>query len=413
MLRSSYRAVVAGLVLLPLLASAAPSPPGDRDLIRDRQQRLLDEQRKRLEELQQLPGKERPPLRMPPAATSAASRSAASSWKAPGTSAKARVANCWRPTRGAAWASASSMRCSRPSPTITWIAATSPPRAYLPQQDLASGTLRIIVVEGRLEGLDSSALASPRELTMSFPGRTGELLDLRELEQLVDQLSRLPSRQAQLELVPGSEVGGSRVRLKGERDKPWRVSATRNNDGDVSTGEQQMGLGLDWDSPLGLADQLNLRANRDAVTDRWRHSDSQSLFYSLPWGWWTFTYGYSQSDYRTRNEASGFPFKLDGDSRSHQFRAERVLHRDGVSKTAMSLGLQPPAHQQLCRRHPPGRPEHADHRDPARLPTMAGGSAAVSSTSTLAGSRASAPLARRVAATRTRAIRMRVTTSTA
>ena len=62
--------------------------------------------------------------------------------------------HCWRPTRGAAWASASSMRCSRPSPTITWIAATSP-RAYLPQQDLASGTLRIIVVEGRLEGLDA------------------------------------------------------------------------------------------------------------------------------------------------------------------------------------------------------------------------------------------------------------------
>ncbi|HBO2296916.1 TPA: hypothetical protein ACRNUV_003706, partial [Pseudomonas aeruginosa] len=54
MLRSSYRAVVAGLVLLPLLASAAPfTSPGDRDLIRDRQQRLLDEQRKRLEELQQ------------------------------------------------------------------------------------------------------------------------------------------------------------------------------------------------------------------------------------------------------------------------------------------------------------------------------------------------------------------------
>ncbi|MFO5890693.1 POTRA domain-containing protein, partial [Klebsiella pneumoniae] len=58
--------------------------------------------------------------------------------------------------------------------------------------------------------LATSALASPRELAMSFPGRTGELLDLRELEQLVDQLGRLPSRQAQLELVPGSEVGGSR-----------------------------------------------------------------------------------------------------------------------------------------------------------------------------------------------------------
>ncbi|WP_275472481.1 POTRA domain-containing protein, partial [Pseudomonas aeruginosa] len=46
---------------LPLMASAAPfTSPGDRDLIRDRQQRLLDEQRKRLEELQQLPGKGAP-----------------------------------------------------------------------------------------------------------------------------------------------------------------------------------------------------------------------------------------------------------------------------------------------------------------------------------------------------------------
>ena len=29
-------------------------------------------------------------------------------------------------------------------------------RAYLPQQDLSSGELRVIVVEGRLEGLDRS-----------------------------------------------------------------------------------------------------------------------------------------------------------------------------------------------------------------------------------------------------------------
>ena len=57
-------------------------------------------------------------------------------------------------------------------------------------------------------------------------------------------------------LSPGEQVGGSRVHLKGTRSKAWRASATRNNDGDISTGEQQMGLGLDWDSPLGLADQL-------------------------------------------------------------------------------------------------------------------------------------------------------------
>jgi hemolysin activation/secretion protein len=211
--------------------------------------------------------------------------------------------------------------------------------AYLPQQDLSARTLRITVVEGRLEGLDSSALASDRELAMSFPGKTGEVLDLRELEQLVENLNRLPSRFAKLELVPGEQVGGSRVQLQGERSKPWRASLSRHNDGQLSTGEQQWGVGLDWDSPLGLADQLSLRASRDAVSDSYRHSHSQSLYYSLPYGWWTFSYNYGQSYYRTKTDFNGFLAETDGDYQSHNLLAERVLHRDSVSKTAFSTGL--------------------------------------------------------------------------
>lgn len=112
-----------------------------------------------------------------------------------------------------------------------------------------------------------------------------------------------------------------------------------NNDGDVSIGEQQMGLGLDWDSLLGLVDQFNLCVNCDVVIDCWCYFDSQSLFYSLFWGWWIFIYGYSQSDYCMCNEVSGFFFKFDGDSCSYQFCVECVLYCDGVSKIVMSLGF--------------------------------------------------------------------------
>ncbi|MFJ2380219.1 ShlB/FhaC/HecB family hemolysin secretion/activation protein, partial [Pseudomonas protegens] len=50
------------LVPAPPSATAAPLPgpafnPGDQDLIRDRQNRLLEEQQRRLEELKDLPGK--------------------------------------------------------------------------------------------------------------------------------------------------------------------------------------------------------------------------------------------------------------------------------------------------------------------------------------------------------------------
>ncbi|MGX5728467.1 hypothetical protein ACWKWZ_25790, partial [Metapseudomonas otitidis] len=52
------------LLLFPVFHVFAADPvvpsPGDRDLIRDRQERLLEEQRKRLQELQQLPGRAEP-----------------------------------------------------------------------------------------------------------------------------------------------------------------------------------------------------------------------------------------------------------------------------------------------------------------------------------------------------------------
>ncbi len=341
-MRALYLAVFASCLISAAAVQAAPDIPplpGERDLIRDRQERLLEEQRKRLEELKQLPGREAP--------------------VEPGVAPEDQ--RCFEiksiQLQGASLLSASEQnellkpflnRCLGSGQLNALLKAITQryidrgyvtSRAYLPQQDLSDGDLDVLVVEGRLEGLDSSAIASERELAMAFPGKPGKPLDLRELEQLVDQLNRLPSRPAQLELLPGEQVGGSRVQLKGEPSKPWHVSLSRHNDGDISTGEQQWGVGLDWDSPLGLADQLSIRGGADAVSDEFRHSDNQSLYYSLPYGWWTFSYSYSQSYYRNQTEGAGFVFEMDGESRTHALRAERLLHRDALSKTSINTGI--------------------------------------------------------------------------
>lgn len=318
--------------------AAAAQTPGDLELIRERQERLLQEQQRRLEELRQLPGKAEPaPLE--PGAEERCFEIRRIRLEGASLLGEADRLSLLKPFEG---------RCLGSGQLNALLKAITDhylgrgyvtTRAYLPQQDLADGELQVIVIEGRLEGLDSSALASDRELAMSFPGETGEVLNLRELEQLVDQLGRLPSRQAQLELIPGEQVGGSRVQLKGQRDKPWRISLNRHNDGQHSTGEQQWGAGLDWDSPLGLADQLSLRGGGDALSDRFRHSANQSLSYGLPYGWWTFNYSYSQSYYRTQGIGAGLLFETDGQSKVHQVRGERVLHRDALSKTAASLGV--------------------------------------------------------------------------
>jgi hemolysin activation/secretion protein len=323
--------------IAPAVAATAQTP-GDLDLIRDRQERLLQEQQRRLEELRQLPGKAEPSP-VAPAAEEHCFEIRHIRLEGASLLGEADRQALLAPFEGRCLGSGQ-LNALLKAITDHYIGrGYVTTRAYLPQQDLADGELEVIVIEGRLEGLDSSALASDRELAMSFPGQAGEVLNLRELEQLVDQLGRLPSRRAQLELVPGEAVGGSRVRLEGQRDKPWRVSLNRHNDGDASTGEQQWGAGLDWDSPLGLADQLSLRGGGDAVSDRFRHSANQSLAYSLPYGWWSLSYSCSQSYYRTQSEGAGFLFETDGQSKVHQLRGERVLHRDALSKTAASLGI--------------------------------------------------------------------------
>ena len=329
------------LTCLSLNTAFAAPTPGDQDLIRDRQNRLLEEQQRRLEELKDLPGKADKP-------------------QAPATPADTR---CF-PIKDIELKGADSLPASERErllkPYVGQCLGVSQlndllkaitdyylgkgrvtSRAYLPQQDLSTGHLQVLVVEGKLEALRSAegSTVTERELAMAFPGKVGEALNLREIEQLVDQLNRLPSKQAQMELTPGKQVGGSDVVVKNTAQKPWRASLSRNNDGQKSTGEQQWGAGLEWDSPLGLGDQLILRGGHDAISDHQKTSKNTMLYYNVPWGWWNFSYTYSESDYRTFGVTDDFKYKQDGDNQNHQLRAERVIHRDDVSKTSVNVGL--------------------------------------------------------------------------
>ena len=325
------------------LAHAAPpqNTPGITDLIRDRQDRLLEEQQKRLEDLKELPGKSADAATpTTPVDTRCFPIKTIDLAGADSLSAGER-AELIKPYIGECLG-VPQLNAVLKVITDRYLAkglVTS--RAYLPQQDLSSGNLKIQVVEGKLEnlkGAEGSGITD-RQLAMSFPGKSGELLNLREIEQMVDQLNRLPSNQAQMELAPGKAVGGSDVLVKNTPQKPWRVGLSRHNGGQRSTGEQQWGASLDWDNPLGLADQLSLRGGHDAISDHQKTSRNSMLNYSLPFGWWNLTYTYSESEYRSQAQANNFKFKQTGDSQNHQLRLERVIHRDALSKTSLSTGV--------------------------------------------------------------------------
>jgi hemolysin activation/secretion protein len=337
---ASRAALFALAVITAPFSHAAPTP-GEQDLIRDRQERLLEDQRRRLEELKNLPG---------PTPASAASAAPEDGRCFPIDTVDIQGAAALSANEQAALTAPYTNQCLGVAQLNDLLKAITDrylgkglvtSRAYLPQQNLASRHLQVLVVEGTLEHLkgDANSGLSGGELAMAFPGKEGGALNLREIEQLLDQLNRLPSNQTQMELTPGQAVGGSDVLVKNTRQKPWRASLSRSNDGQQGTGEQQWSAGLEWDNPLGLADQLSLRGGHDAVSDHQHGSHNSQLAYSLPLGWWTFSYSYSETDYRSLAQANGFDFKQTGDSSTHQARAERVVYRDALSKTSVSLGV--------------------------------------------------------------------------
>ncbi|MEE4917251.1 ShlB/FhaC/HecB family hemolysin secretion/activation protein [Pseudomonas alliivorans] len=337
---ASRLAVLALLAAAPLPALAATTP-GEQDLIRDRQDRLLEEQRRRLEDLKDLPGKQAEPAApVAPADTRCFTINRIELKGADSLSAAERD-KLIQPYVGQCLGVPQLNELLKVITDHYIEKGLVTTRAYLPQQDLSQGDLQVLVIEGKLEKLRGAADSglSARELAMTFPGQEGTMVNLREIEQMVDQLNRLPSNQAQMELTPGEAVGGSDVVVKNTPQKPWRANLARTNEGQRSTGEQQWNAGLEWDNPLGLADQFSLRGGHDAISDRQKASRNASLSYSMPWGWWTFSYLYSTSEYRSVAQASNIDFKQDGDSQNHQFRAERVVHRDALSKTSLNAGL--------------------------------------------------------------------------
>ena len=333
----------AALLCVPLFSVSAefPSSPGDRDLSRQRQEQLLRDQEEKLQELQHLPeSSAQPDAQISDDVTCFAIHTIA--LQGVTLLSDDEQAAITQPLLNSCIGLGDINQLVKAVTNLYIQKGFITSRAYIPEQNLKSGILVIQVLEGKTSGIESghdSGLSS-RELLMAFPGLVGAPLNLRDLEQGIDQLNRLPSNNAQLKLNPGEQPGDTQIAIDNTPKKPWRVSLGKNNNGDESTGDRQWQSSLAWDSPLGLADQLTLGVGKDAISDRYRQSRSANLNYSVPYGYWTFAYGFSYSDYETRNTANGFSFGLTGNTRNHSFTINRVLQRDQFGKTALSAGVR-------------------------------------------------------------------------
>ncbi len=210
-------------------------------------------------------------------------------------------------------------------------------RIEAPAQDLSTGRLLLNVIVGRVAVIDKGTGAA--WVRHTAPLFTNEALNLRDIEQSLENLRRNPSVQADLQLRPGEQIDTSDVVLDYNRQRPLRGYFSLDDSGSSATGKLMAQATLSWDSPLGLSDLAYLSTSRDVAhrQDGPRGNDSQTLHYSVPWGYWLMGATLSRSNYRQTIAGAFQSYLYSGQTQSRELQLGRVIHRDANSKTSVQV----------------------------------------------------------------------------
>lgn len=212
-------------------------------------------------------------------------------------------------------------------------------RPYLISTPVAGHSLDIHVEEGYLEAIELADQSLALSLRGAFPGMLGEPLNLRDLEQGLDQLNRLSSVDLTADIAPGSAPGASRIILRSRSNAPrWGLGLGVDNLGSAAPGRDRNTISLNLDNPLQLIDSLNLSFS-DTLNHGPRYSRSHSLFYSIPYGYWTYSLFASHAEYRSAFKLSNTTLYNSGRTDQVSLRTDRVLWRDQGHQLSANLQL--------------------------------------------------------------------------
>lgn len=214
-------------------------------------------------------------------------------------------------------------------------------RPYIQAQDLNNGRLELLIVEGKVGAVNLKDDGKQSvNLTTAFPFVKGSPLNLRDIEQGLDQINRLASNSATMEVSPGTEPGESIVNITNTQAFPVSASIAYNNLGSQSTGENQGSATVSIDNPLRLNDFFTYTRSQTLFEpDQTRDSSSNSFFYSLPMGYWTMQLSYSFSDYSTPVTTSAATLVSRGDSENLRTELNWVAYRDQDQKLTTLMAI--------------------------------------------------------------------------
>ena len=212
-------------------------------------------------------------------------------------------------------------------------------RVTIPEQDLTKGTLKLQIIPGLINDIRFADEKTSGTWENAFPTKRGDILNVRNLEQGLEQMKRVPNQDVNMEIVPASNPGESDVVLTIKRTKAWTMGFSLDDANIKTMGRLQGSVNLSLYNPTGFNDVISYSYGKNAESNNDRYGTrNYSLSYSIPFKNYTFSINkYKSRFYQT--VASINPFLSKSTTDTIELGITRLLYRDQMRKTQAGIKL--------------------------------------------------------------------------
>ncbi len=217
-------------------------------------------------------------------------------------------------------------------------------RVLATQQDMSHGTLVLTLIPGRIRAIRLKEPVDPRaHLGNALPMQAGDILNLRDIEQALENLKRVPTAEADIQIEPaqgeGAQLGDSDLVVSYRQPFPFRLTVNADDSGTKATGRYQGSVTVSYDNALTLNDlfyvtNTNGLGGGDSGP---RGTHANTIHYSLPFGYWTLGATSSTSRYYQTVAGLNQSYVYRGTSENNDIKLNRLLMRDGAQKLNVAV----------------------------------------------------------------------------
>lgn len=138
-------------------------------------------------------------------------------------------------------------------------------RVYVGEQDLSKGKFVFSLVPGIVGDIKFRNENTWGTWHNAVCMKRGSILNIRDIEQTIDNFNNVPSQSADIKIEPGSKEGESNLVIDIKRSKPWTLMTSVDNSGTKTTGRAQMSATLQLLQPFSANDVFYASWNEDAT----------------------------------------------------------------------------------------------------------------------------------------------------